>query len=467
MRPKRKGYDELMIYNKKKAMEQLALITWCIVYIISVNNILSEYYLAGTFEVVPYYKDFSILRTIVCFAVMELCYYSMRIAKSNNRLLENVKRLFFIVFLIPAVFSYALFKQKHSLEFMIYSTLYWLSFCCFIILFNIKLHMPHIIVDFSFDKAKALGRILLVFITGGLLFLMIRSLGGIRLSITLSDVYETRAEFKEQGNYALTVLKTALGAFIFPWMIVNCFSKKRMLMGGIFAFGEIVVFSMAKDKIYLLLLILSVGIGLFGRFLFRSRYSWSTTAFLGLSGLNILALAGVMQNLIFNIFTRRFLIMPTWLQYVNYEYFYDKVKLWWRQDTFLIDKLFTPVYPRSAVQMIAEDYFRGWIGNPNCGMAGEAFTRCGYFGIVIYPLLIILLLKALSILYSNSNDETLFIISFSLTSVLSNDTITSTSFVATIIIVGIYTCIVNYLNKDLKRNKKDLVGIIKWIMLKY
>lgn len=425
--------------KKAHILDQFALIGWCVIYIISVNKILSEYYLAGVVEVVSYHKCFSLSKALLCFILVEGCYYLTLIFKSDNRLLENVKKLLFVIFTIPMIFSYALFKQKYSFEFMIYGFFYWVFFCFYCKYWRVKIKTAGI----AWANNKIIERWFMVLLTGGLLFFMVRSLGSFKLSISLTDIYTTRTEFKESGNFVLTVFKSALGLYILPWLIVKFMSEKRYAMGIVFAFAEIVVFSMAKDKIYLLLLVFSLSISLIGKPFFENGYNWLRIALLFLSGINILALFHVAQNMIFNIFTRRFFVMPTWLQYVNYEYFYDKTKLWWRQDTFLIDKLFTPVYPRSAIEMIASDYFNGWITNPNCGMTGEAFTRCGYFGVIIYPLLLVIVIRIISYFFRNSNERMLFIFSFALSTSIANDTISSTSFVATMLVILFFAFFAN------------------------
>lgn len=439
--------------------EHCLMIIWCVIYVLSVNIILSEYYLAGITPVVPYYKSFSILRLLICILIIEALYILTRIFKCDKQFSENIKWLLYIMFVIPMVMSYSLFEQQYSLEFLIYGVTYWIIFLLllqycnfrFVLGFNLKAKIGEIVY-----------RILVIGITGILVFFIVKSLGDVSISLSLQDVYTTRAWFKEHGNFTLTVLKAVLGAYVCPCMIVSSFSKRRYFSGIVFMLFEIVMFSLAKDKSYLMLLFMSAVIGIFGNFFIcdedecvptlsrQTDTSWLSKAYIVLSGLNVLALLDVAQNFIFNVFTRRAFVMPIWLQYVNYEFFYDKPKIWWRQDSFLIHKLFTPVYPQSVTDLIANEYFGGWVGNPNCGLVGEAFNRCGYWGVFIYPFLLVVLIRILEPFFQKMTKRMQFIICFVFSSSILNDVITSTVFVASMLILVIYTTVINrtYYPKD-------------------
>lgn len=419
-----------MLLSGKKVLRFLAIPIWCIVYAVSVNLILSDSYLAGTVEVVPYYKQFSMVRFVLCLFIIEILFYITTKVKSEIKLIDYIKDILFLFFLIPAVMGYALFAQQYYDKFLVYCIVYWLFFCLFCYCSRYcNISLPRI------QMSKRTERILSSVIILSLVLFAIKQLGGISLSLSLSDVYTARADFKEQGNFLLTVIKSFLGCYVCPMLIVKYLKERRYLYAFAFVVAQIIAYSMAKDKTYLFFLIISIILGLPKWKIVDKTKKWFYLMTYGLSGMNFLACTGVSQNLLFNVITRRIMIMPTWLQYINFEFFYDKPKIWWRQDTFLIDKLFTPVYSRSLVEIVAEDYFHGWIGNPNNGMVGEAFTRCGYFGVIIYPLVITLLLLILSFFFKGLKEDSLFCFALAISLTLSNDVITSTSFVSLFLLV--------------------------------
>ncbi|MDO4975175.1 MAG: hypothetical protein Q4E61_02515 [Alphaproteobacteria bacterium] len=411
------------------------MLFWCVVYAIAVNRILTTYYLAGSKEIVPYGKDFSFLRMVCCVIIVEVLFIITKKIKGKNPLLNNVKDFLFVLFCVPAVLSYALFNYTYSLEFTIYSIIYWLFFSLFCgkISFHVK--------PLSKLKIDVRLEIFLIFLISSLLIIyIIKEVGGINVSVSLINVYSIRAMFKSKGSLLLTIIKASLGCYIVPFMTVECLCEKKRLFAVGFVLLQVLLYSMAKDKIYLLLIGIAVFLGLFGKSVVLNFQKWMSLALVGLSSINILAIFGVFYNLIFNIFTRRFFLMPVWLQNIYYEFFYDKPKIWFFQDTFFIDKLFTPIYNRSLTKIISEDFFNGAIENPNCGMVGEAFTRCGYLGVIIHPFLLVFIVNVLYIFFNGVKKETLLMFAISFCIVISNDVISSTSFIGTITIVCLFAC---------------------------
>ena len=133
------------------------------------------------------------------------------------------------------------------------------------------------------------------------------------------------------------------------------------------------------------------------------------------------------------------MVIPAYLNYVYFDFFSDHQAIWWRQDTFFIDKFFSPIYSVAVPLQISDVYFNGLEGNPNAGMFAEAVSRCGYWGIFIYPILICLLIQLLDRSLSMAAEEVKFIFAVCIAMGISNDVITSTSFVLVLIILLIGT----------------------------
>ena len=136
-----------------------------------------------------------------------------------------------------------------------------------------------------------------------------------------------------------------------------------------------------------------------------------------------------MQNMIYTVLTRRVMVVPSYFSYVYYDYFTKNPPIWWRQDTFLIDKFFTQPYPRYIPLQISHVYFNDLEGNPNAGMFAEAISRCGYFGVLIYPVIFCLMLRLMDKFYARAEKEVRVMMGICLALIVSNDVITSTMFV--------------------------------------
>ena len=239
-------------------------------------------------------------------------------------------------------------------------------------------------------------------------------------------------------------MPSTLGLFYCPKKIVNIL---------ICLILQIAVFSFAKDKTYLFDLFIAIILGIFGKRAFNNSRRYFNMGILVFSGINILAILGLYSNFLFNIITRRIMVVPSWLNYLYFEFFCYNENLWWRQDVFLIDKLFSAPYNNSAPVLISKKYLNGMVANPNAGFLAEAYTQFGILGIVIYPILIAILLNLINYFYKNATAETILMISFSLAFSLSNDTIMSTSFVATMVIICLYSSLFQK-NKQLEISSK-------------
>lgn len=418
------GSDDGMEINVKKNLynvDYLIIGVYCLVYAYAVNLILSSYYMAGDYPVVLYGKSFGWGRLIICIAIIEGSYFVKKKLIWRNLLNKYVIDVLFLFFFFPAIMSFSLFKYTYSMEFTIYTLLYWHFIIIFFNLFGIKIKKNYIKI-----KKDFLDYLILVCVLA-LIILIINKIGGVKISIDLSNVYETRLNFQDEAGYSLVLLKTALGLIICPMLVTYYLFVEKYIMFIIACAMQIVTYSMGKDKSYLLLLFIAITIGLAKKIISEN---YALAFLLGMIILiisDIMAIFNIMQNFIFNIVIRRLFVMPIWLQNVYFNYFYTTPKLWWRQDTFLVDKFFSPVYSQSLVKIISEDYFDGWILSPNCGMIGEAFTRCGYFGIIIYPVIIALLTRIISLILEGIEPPVLFVFTIGYCMIICNDIITSTS----------------------------------------
>ena len=414
-------------------LQIIAVIFYCIVYALGVNNILSDNYFVGYIAAANYNKNFSpiyfsfgILICIFLFAITEW-------ASIENNIISYTLKFCYWLYCIPVCLFPMLFEHKIENKFLLCAIFYWLFLCIAARFIKIEFKKETVNLSIYVKKFLMLASIIAIII------IIAKSLPDFTLSFSLNEVYDTRADYKTNASDWMTFVKTAFGAYVCPGLLAYFIAKKKKLPVFIFLILQITVYSFAKDKTYLFDLFMAIALGIMGKKIIHNSKRYFNIGIFAFSGINILAVLGQYSNFIFNIVTRRIMVVPSWLNYLYFEFFSQNEKLLWRQDVFIIDKLFVAPYDCSAPLLISEKYLNGLVSNPNAGLLAEAYAQFGLVGIIIYPLLIVVLLNVVNQFYKNAMPEVILMISFSLAFSLSNDTIMSTSFIATMIIVCLYS----------------------------
>ena len=416
--------------GRNNVLGMILVFAFCCLYALSVTYLLPDSYYVYSTPVISYEKDFSILRSVLCVLINEALFVYTCTVKTDKTIIDYGIRFLYIFYCLPTIMSFCLFSHRYFISFFICFIVYWLILCFACKNINIGIEISGL----SFTQSKVYRSVVSLIMFGGFVYYIVSSTGNFSFSITLDDVYETRALFKEGTNDIIVFLKSALGGFLFPCLIVSYIRKRNKALTILFTFLQLIMFSLAKDKAYLFLVLAAYGFAFFFKMI-EERNRSVNTILAGGCAITALSLFGVLENLLYNIIVRRFFVIPSWLNYVYYDYFYNNPKIWWRQDTFLIDKLFTPVYSDSVPVMIGKEYFGSRVTNPNAGMFAEAFSRCGYLGIIIYPLLLAFLLNLMQSVYKDTDKSVLIMMAFTLSISLENDIITSTSFVFVFVII--------------------------------
>ena len=407
----------------------LCVLTFCIAYAVSVCYVLPPNLMKATLVVSSYNKVFSLPKTILCIAVVFLLKYILSCTVNREGTVSYYAlRVLFFLYEIPVVLSYGLFAHDNFLTFWIAEIVYWVLICVVCGLFG-KIRSIRIGSRTLDETGKGVRFVLLGIVLCGLV-LSIRKVGGFSFSMEfLRGVYEARAYYKENTSDVITFFKTALGAFLCPCMIVFYCIRKRPVATCGAVLIQMCFFFLAKDKIYLFLIPLSLLVGILGYNLVLFFNGFLHAGYL-LYGIALIATTfGFMQNMIYTVLTRRVMVVPSYFSYVYYDYFTKNPPIWWRQDTFLIDKFFTQPYPRYIPLQISHVYFNDLEGNPNAGMFAEAISRCGYFGVLIYPVIFCLMLRLMDKFYARAEKEVRVMMGICLALIVSNDVITSTMFV--------------------------------------
>lgn len=424
---------------KTHVLEDCCILFYCLMYILAINWALKENYMKGELIVSSYEKAFSPARMILCLvAVVALKRYTFAMVNRKENVSFYIIRVLFFLYQIPLTLSFCLFDHNNFFEFIFLEMIYWM-FLCLALHFVSTFH-PGRSSRINFQIPRSLFRLagIVVILLG--LVLSLRAIGGITVSFSLSGIYRMREAFKQSASDIVTFFKSAVGGYLCPCIIAYYIARKRWILGAGACVVQAAFYLMARDKMYLFMLPIAIGVGLIGRFIKSNFDGFMSKAYVGYGAALFLAAVNIKRTLIMELLTRRIMVVPTYLNYIYFDYFTLNTPIWWRQDTFLIDKLFTPVFSQSVPLQISEVYFKKLEGNPNAGMFAEAVSRCGYFGVIIYPILLALLFMMFDRLYKNTDAEVRIVLGICLAIAVSNDVITSTSFVITTCLILIGSC---------------------------
>ena len=94
-------------------------------------------------------------------------------------------------------------------------------------------------------------------------------------------------------------------------------------------------------------------------------------------------------DVIFNVVIRRLFYVTDYMEYCHYEFFSTHHKLWFTQDFFGVQNVFSHIfgrfYTRESVGVISDNCFEGLLPAPNSGLFAEGYAQLGYLGTIIFP----------------------------------------------------------------------------------
>lgn len=425
--------------RKIKTIDILLVIAFSIVYALAIKYVLPEVYSTGK----DYEKHFSWLLLFLCI-IDAIVLYTITVVtvSKDNYIQATVIRIVFWVYAIPMSLYPALFNPKYIWYFWIMFNVYWILFCYITPRINVeKLKLAEVRFPRIIKRLIGIASILI------LIYLLISQLKGFRFSLSLGDVYDIRQDFKEQMSSSfLGVFKTIFGSYVCPCLVVFFMKNKKVVQSAVFVFIELILFAMAKDKIMLLYLAIAIAIGFIPGRLFRDTRKCLNYAIVILSILNILSICGIFTELTFTYLTRRMFMMPAWGNYLWVEYFTDYNKLWLRQDVFLIDKFFSPVYPVAAPAVIASSIGGGSYSYFNTGLMGVSYSQLGLIGIILEPVIIGFWLGFINCFYRKKAHPIQLMLAFSIAMAIINSTTIETNNIVIFIAIAIYSGM--FPNKD-------------------
>lgn len=312
--------------------------------------------------------------------------------------LKTKKNLSNIVIWILILLSYIPMLTLYS--FMNQSRMYMYAITLFWILISLFLSLPTLhFISFKKNQSK-----LIFFSITTIMFLMVLILifqcWDFSINLNLAKVYEIRSIY---GS-----IKPMLSGYIFIWIshIVNpvifvmFYNKKKWSIITLIVILQIILFSITGLKTFLFALPFVLALE-------RLLKSKNLFVFMSL-GLVVIILLGMLSYYVFNniwlssLFTRRTLLVPAQLSFLYYDFFSNNSHTFLSQHRLFRNFINYP-YELSPAHLIGKVYFNRPEKAANNGIYADAYMNFGYFGFILWGLLLIIILRILDRVSNNKD----------------------------------------------------------------
>ena len=429
---------------KTKLFKLSAFIIIRYLYLILTNTILKDLWYTGSGS---YGISFNLLKDVVAGLVFLLVSFYYLSIKKKSTFIDVFLELLFVLYFIPMNCAFALNDMNYL--FLLLSSLYYLLLLILIKRF-IKPKKPVVVTEEEMDKKKTLAlfdnlSVKIVCTVICLLCIAYKiSYNGFSISFSLGadEVYANRGEFQANLDaisgsimaYVFTLIYQ-LATYVGPIYLLASVIKKNIV--GIFVSFACVLslFSMSSGKGDLFFL----GIILFIIILYKT-FGLKRFSLLFLCGMIVLLIGCFVEQLVLHstnlyiVIVRRVMYLPAWLNTMYYDFFITHDKVMWTQSVFLLQRIFTPVYELSPLELISNNYFRGQIPSPNTGMFAEAIMHFGAIGAFVYPILITLMLKVSTKVYGKHEEFIACAVAIKLMLQVTNVSIVRTDFILSFVL---------------------------------
>lgn len=217
---------------------------------------------------------------------------------------------------------------------------------------------------------------------------------GFNFTLDFADVYEVREE-SLNANYFLLLAKNAYVMFLGPVFISYYLIKKEYLWAFYAIALMVIFFTVGKDKsaVFIIFPVIIMS--------FLRRINYITIKVLIGFSLCILMIISYVEyihydshNICYFIIRRTFFV-PSFFNFLYYDFFSEATKLYFTDHVFLINRILPDIYPYNVSELISRKYFSGLTSSPNTGMFAEGYMQLGILGAIIYPIILAYFFKFL------------------------------------------------------------------------
>lgn len=337
---------------------------------------------------------------------------------SRNRLSNLVSIILVIFSLIPTTVAIG-FRSDYEPYYVFLIIMYW-------IMFFLGFYMIRPIVFRSiFKSIKFLPYFIVVLcISTVLIYSFLRT--GFRLHFDIINVYDIRAEARGYSvifpmNYILSFADNAL-----PFFMIFFIHKRKYFFSLIVMLSIFVNFSITGTKQIIFISLC----GLIGYYLIKNKDDWYRilVAAILLISFSLLELFFLETILLTGLFSYRVLFIPTELHFSYFNFFQINEIDLYRQS--LLKFFFDSPYDVN-IQFLMGEYSIGDItARANNGLFSDAYLNLGSLGVLIYPFLLVLLLRIFDGVVLKLNHRLWFLLAIYIGFVLLGMTLSTALFTA-------------------------------------
>lgn len=364
---------------------------------------------------------------------------------NKESLSSSITTILILVSLIPTTTLIA-FDSTYKIEYLILMYLYWF------LLLTANLYLPNIVINKGEIKGfKNTYKYITVILCATVIFVSWK-FTGFRFHFGLNDVYDLRSEARGFEAPLIIGYLSTFSDNLLPVLLVYYLYKKNYTIAS-FIVGVILLnFGVTATKQILFLLFLAI-LGFFAVKSFKiiKLYIW---AFLLLIYICIseFIIFGTYFISTFSIY--RIFFIPAKLNYVYYDFFSTREHDYFRQSAL---KYFLNSPYKENIGFLLGDYDIGDItARANNGLFSDAYMNFGLIGVLIFPIIIVLILKILDGATKGLSQRILFIVTSSISFVLLGLPFTTALFSAGIVVLIIFLYTLPREKNKLNNNEESL-----------
>ncbi len=370
-----------------------------------------DYAYGNIVSVIFAYQNFKNELTFSSYTISWVFLFSLMPLIYRNYVKKNLSSYIITVLiaisLLPTTTLIA-FNKSYSYSYILLMYIYWFL----IIWLNRKI--PRIVL---FEKKKIKTRvpyILLTILFCGAVLYTSWVYTGFRFHFGLLDVYDLRSEAREyQVSILLGYIITAADN-ILPVLLVFFLVQRNWSISIFVSLIIFLNFGISAVKQVLFLLIFSW----IGFFMVKSEGFFRSI----INGVSALVVISILEFFLFNtyfitnFFSYRILFIPAKLHHVYYTFFSVNEFDYFRQS--ILKWLLQSPYKDGIQFIMGEEDIGDFTARANNGLFSDAYLNFGFVGVLVFPFIVVIILKTLEGASNGLNAKILFIITTATTFVI-------------------------------------------------
>jgi len=333
--------------------------------------------IAPKYAYVGYQLHFSILKYLISLAIVAILIQPIAGLLTNISTSSLIILILNLAYFIPGCTTYALSGLSNS--YFCFFALYWSLLMFFHYYFRrfLIIPPPKKITPFIFYSIVALISFFALLISG--------LYNGFRFHFNLMDVYSLRDFQSSLHLPAIVRYLHPLASVLIPITVVYFLLKKDILVAVLLSVVQLLLFAFGGHKTTLFALFAAIFIALFYQ---DKRKLWILYILLTLNIIVFIEMLTFHGNSFVSSFIQfRTFFIPNMISYQFYEYFSSHEFVYLR-DSILRWVGFVNPYGMPIPILISGAYTGNYSVWANNGLCGDAFYQFGWFGVVLYPILI-------------------------------------------------------------------------------